>query len=271
MQKTGIEYLSHTWSPIAMRCSPVSSGCNNCWHLKRASMLAKNPKIPHFARQAYGGEVGPRLITSRLADPSKVKKPCVIGVQFMGDLFHRDVSEDLVHAIYNQIYDCKQHTFLILTKRPDRLFEFHSHSMFLSNDPIENLWLGVSVENQKTADERIPILLQIPAAVRFVSVEPMLGPVDIDKYPGLRCGGCGYTEMDDLINWDHSRCKAPTNRLDWVICGAETGPGARRMDLDWARDLYGQCRDIGVPFFMKQTSKKGPLPKYDLMVRVMPK
>jgi len=254
MQKTGIEYLSHTWSPIAMRCSPVSSGCNNCWHLKRASMLAKNPKIPHFARQAYGGEVGPRLITSRLADPSKVKKPCVIGVQFMGDLFHDDIMFDIINRVFLQMLKADWHTYIILTKRPQRMKEFVEIGTGWRGR-MPNVWLGVSVENQKAADERIPILLKIPAAVRFVSVEPMLSLVSLKGY----------------LSSAASYIMATGHRgLDWCVVGAETGPGARLMRLEWARDLRDQCKDYGVPFFMKQVSGKGSIPD-DLMVREMPK
>lgn len=133
-----------------------------------------------------------------------------------------------------------RHTYLLLTKRSERMaeaireIEYNLGTVFDFLFP--NAWLGVTAENQKQADARIPVLLQIPAAVRFVSVEPMLGPVNVQDY--LRGFGRFYG----------------STALDWIICGAETGPGARPMKLDWARSLRDQCQEAGVPFFFKKDS-----------------
>jgi protein gp37 len=184
----------------------------------------------------------------------------------MGDLFHENVKEEwLRRIIFEMMRSPNKHTFLILTKRPKRMAEFINwygqnaiwggpRPGFLNDFP--RIWLGVSVENQRTADERIPILLQIPAAKRFVSVEPMLQPINVMPYllPKLK----------------FNPLKVESVRLDWVICGAETGPKARPMDRNWARSLKDQCKAAGVPFFFKQMSAKQPIPR-DLMIREFPK
>jgi protein gp37 len=231
MNKTKIEYLDYTWNPIAMRCTPVSSGCANCWHLAMAKRLAKNPNLITNKRAAYAGGMF-ILDKKELQAPLHLKKPSRIGVQFMGDLFHRSVA-DRVLAIMEMIYLCNQHTFFVLTKRTQEMVDFFErweiHRVGLDQDFPLNLWLGVSVEDQKTADERIPILFRIPAVHRWVSVEPMLGPVDFHK---IKCG---------------------PNReiLHWVVCGGETGPKARPLHPDWVRNLRDQCQAAGVPFFFK--------------------
>lgn len=120
--------------------------------------------------------------------------------------------------------------------------------------PLPNIWLGVTAENQQRADERIPVLLQIPAAVRFVSVEPMLSRINMEKY--LRCPNCGYSKTDADIHWDHQLCSSQNgwypNVIDWVVCGGETGPGARQMKQDWVYSLRNQCEETGTPFFFKK-------------------
>jgi len=171
-----------------------------------------------------------------LAKPSARKKPAIIGVQFMGDLGHEKIPEIFLEAIFRKIHEAKQHTFLTLTKRPERLFDW----MSLANDPLPNLWLGVSVENQCTADERIPILLQIPAARRFVSVEPMLEEIDLRLDENGR-----HPDYD----WG----------IDLIICGPETGPRKRPFDVVWARSLRDQCAEAGTPFFYKAGELDGKL------------
>jgi len=147
----------------------------------------------------------------------------------MGDLFHHSVPNKWICDVINEVYTCQNHTFLFLTKRPERMRYFFRDYNADDWSNFPNLWLGVTAENQKRADERIPILLQIPAAVRFVSVEPMLERMYISKYL--------------------------YNQLDWVICGAETGPGARYMQPQWAYHLYDQCKRAETPFFFKKASK----------------
>jgi protein gp37 len=197
----------------------------------------------------------------------------MIFVCSMGDLFHEDVPDRFLDQIFAVMAKAEQHIFLLLTKRPKRAKEYILKAMYDENcnyqgwyeaindlgipdvTPMENIWLGVTAENQARADERIPITLQIPAAVRFVSVEPMLGPVDLTQidiggnvWINSLTGDCkSYHPYGGM--WKITESK---NKLDWVICGGETGPGARPMHPDWVRGLRDQCQASGTSFFFKQ-------------------
>jgi protein gp37 len=226
-------------------------------------------------RRAYYGDGSPVLLTDELTEPLRRRKTTWIATQLMGDLFHGTVSFEDIAAIYGVMAGCPQHTFVILTKRPARALEWYewtadnprtvcrvSASCHLGRPaeqspwgtewPLTNLIVGVSVEDQLTADERVPLLFQIPAAQRVVSVEPLLAPIDIDRAmygEGPRGGSCfGFT---DGFGYEAL--------IQWIICGAETGPCARPMDLEWARSLRDQCRAAGVPFFFKRDSEGSPL------------
>jgi protein gp37 len=162
----------------------------------------------------------------------------------MGDLFHKEVDANWIDEILGVVRYRTRHTYIFLTKRPQRmgLWEFP-----------RNCWLGVTAESQKQADERIPILLEIPAAIRFVSVEPMLEGIDMREWLGsVRQRTLIYLGLLADIG---ERRTFKHDLLDWVICGAETGPGARYMKAGWARDLRDQCKSAGVPFFFKKASK----------------
>lgn len=236
MNKTNIEYLSHSWNPLAMRCAPVSEGCKNCWHLSLVKRLAKNPMIPKDRQKAYAGGP-PVLIEKELNAPLKLKKPAIIGVQFMGDLFHGNVEWLTIDKILLQAcHVADYHTYIILTKRIEAAW-FYFNSPHRSELLTSNIWLGVTAENQEMADKRIPILLQIPAAVRFVSCEPLLGNIDFSHLPESGA------------------------ELDWVIVGGESGPGARPMHPDWVRSIRDQCQSAGVPlpFFFKQWGEWSPI------------
>lgn len=234
MQKTNIEYLTHTWNPIAMRCDPVSAGCANCWHLSMARRHAANPKLSDALRSGRAGGA-PLLMVGELNAPLGLRKPAVIGVQFMGDLFHESVSLEILSRVMVAAANTMnaRHTFVFLTKRPAVMAGFFegvsAHVPPGTEHPPSNFWLGVSVEDQKTADERIPILLDIPAAVRFVNYEPALGPVD--WYPWVMDAG---------------------RSIDWLIAGAETGPKKRPADLEWLTRAADCCRCGLVPFFFKR-------------------
>jgi protein gp37 len=203
-----------------------------------AKRLKANPLLSREEQLAYADpsdpEKGPPVLRKKeLEAPHHLKKSARIGVQFMGDLFHESIPSDFIREVMWVIQRCGWHTFLILTKRPGRMKDF------LEGTPVlDNLWLGVSIEDQKTADERIPILLQAPAAHRWVSVEPILGPVNLNKDFGRQ-----------NMTWSSSpppNYGAPT--FDWVVCGAETGPKARPLHPDWVRSLRDAA---GVPFFFK--------------------
>lgn len=237
MTSTKIEWADRTWNPVT-GCSPVSEGCQNCYASRMANRLHGRYGYPadHPFRITYHPD--------RVYAPVGWRKSSRIFVCSMGDLFHDEVRDNWLDDIMSVVSRCHTHTFMFLTKRPEnmkkRLAEYW---------PFRNLWLGVTAENQRTADERIPALLGIPAAVRFVSVEPMLGPVGLARH------------------FPHVHGKR--NDLFWVICGAETGPGARPMDIAWARSLRDQCREAGVPFFFKKDTG-GDVP-WGLMVREFPK
>jgi protein gp37 len=180
--------------------------------------------------------------------------------------------------VFNVIQKCPQHTFMVLTKRPKIAWEHTHNTMLRPYFGLPNLWLGVTVENQEQADKRIPVLLQIPAAVRFVSVEPMLGPVNlswIDLGEHVTQGyGPRRIIWDVLRGWEFqyepgkerykdlakAKCMVSLGaRMDWVICGGETGHGARPMHPDWVRSLRDQCQDAGVNFFFKQWGEFAPV------------
>lgn len=238
MNKTGIEYLDYTWNPT-VGCSPVSAGCRECW----ASIMSKRLKAMGQKDYQLDDPFKPRFLPHRLDEPLKIKKPARIGVSFMGDLFHPDIPLHWIDEIFQVIAE-SIHTFLILTKRPENMKQYCR--IYMQEEVLlpDNLWLGVSVEDQKTANERIPILLQVQAAVRWVSVEPMLEEIYLMSY---------------------------LDNIDWVVCGAETGAKARPFSVIWARYLRDQCTFYmdKTPFFFKSAGKqKTP---DDLKIKKSPK
>ena len=272
MGKTRIEWTEYSWNPVT-GCTPASEGCQNCYARRMANRLRGRCGYP--ADEPFKVTLHPE----RLDEPLKWKKPRRVFVCSMGDLFHDDVPNKFIYDVWDVMVLNKQHIFLVLTKRPDRMKSFiekvmtnrMNYALTFGNTlegkearrwaqkPVQNIWLGVTAENQQRADERIPILLQIPAAVRFVSVEPMLGPVDLtriggDWYGNGRINALKGLQNDDTyvheynLRWKAKHC----GELDWVICGGETGPGARPMHPDWVRSLRDQCQTAGVPFFFKQ-------------------
>ncbi len=255
MNKTGLEYLDYTWNPLAMLCTPVSEGCAHCWHISMANRLSGVSAIHEEARKAYaGGE--PYLYEDRLNDPSKLRKPSIIGVQFMGDLFKEDVPFEFIDKVWDIINIYRQHTFIILTKRPERVMEYVKRiEVFRFHS---NIWLGVSISNQKDADAWIPTLLETPAAVRFVSIEPMLGLVNLRN---IDCGvGRKFNAIqnkgENPTHWERSG-----NKLNWVIVGGESGPGARTIDINHAREVKNHCVAADTPFFFKQWNIDGKIVK----------
>jgi protein gp37 len=181
------------------------------------------------------------LHEDKLDVPLRWRKPRRIFVVSMGDLFHEDVPRRWQVLVWRRMISCPQHTFMVLTKRPERMREFVRDSLLFPvfpNRPLPNVWLGVTAENQAMAEERVPVLLSIPAAVRFVSCEPCLGPVKLDNP------------------------SAPLLRgLQWVIAGGESGPKRRPSDPEWFRSLRDQCAAAGVPFFLKQMEVDGRVVK----------
>jgi protein gp37 len=198
--------------------------------------------------QFHPGEV--RVHPERLDIPLKRKKPTVWAI--WNDLFHKDVPWRFVDdalAIMGccESPDMRKHIFLVLTKRSQRMLNHARHRQENCMVWPPNVWAGVTVCNQSEADEKIPIMLQIPAAVRWVSIEPMLGPMDIKKYL------CSHANCEDwgLCHGNHRNLCAQNGMISWVVLGGETGLGARPMHPDWVRSVRDQCQAAGVPFFFK--------------------
>ena len=236
-----IEWTEKTWNPIT-GCTKISAGCANCYAERMSHRLA--------GRFGYPAD-DPFRVTfhpDKLEEPLHWKTPRRVFVCSMGDLFHEKVSDEWLAEIWSVMLRCPQHTFQILTKRPAACrwwIDLHYGRFDVRCiEPPQNIWLGVTAENQTEADKRIPILLDIPAAVRFVSIEPMLGGIDISPYLPCEVDSGGYDPQGHSINvWMPG--------IDWVIVGGETGPGARPMHPDWARSVRDQCQEAGVPFFFK--------------------
>ena len=251
MMGTKIEWVKNqdgtrgvTWNPIT-GCSKISPGCKNCYAEKMSKRLAGRFGYP---------EDDPFRVTfhpDKVYLPMDWKKPRTIFVCSMGDLFHENVDISWIRAMVEVMLAADQHTYQILTKRPQRMKEcldWLFDGRLLPNKLPDHIWLGVTAENQEQADKRIPILLRIPAAVHFVSIEPMLSLVNMYRHlPGDIDSG-GFDPQGFSISLDS------WPGVDWVIVGAETGPGKRPMDLDWARSLRDQCQAAGVPFFFKKDS-----------------
>lgn len=343
---SSIEWTDATWNPL-VGCSRVSQGCVHCYAETMAARIANAAQAALRAgkeltdiQKAYrevvmwerGGKFAAdehdkalpkwnneiRLVPSVLTDPLRWKQPRRVFVNSMTDLFHEKVPFDYVDKVFAIMALTPQHTYQVLTKRPERMAEYFDAGSFdLWNRwryemdpnrrpmppaaqaygtkewtrimfrgehdparfpfPLSNVWLGTSVEDQKAADTRIPHLLRCPAAVRFLSCEPLLGPVDL-RFPtetwdspnyfrkGKGCSHCcthQRCDEDECTRWYRPNCPychgtGEGRPIDWVIAGGESGPGARPMHPDWARSLRDQCEAAGVPYFFKQFGAWAP-------------
>jgi len=249
-----IEWTDRTWSPVT-GCTKISEGCKNCYAERMARRLAGRYGYP-----AAPNHFDVTVHEDKLEKPLKRKKPTTYFVCSMGDLFHEDVPDDFIGEAFAVMDNAKQHAFQLLTKRPERMREFMDGFQDCGNGYVSpHIWPGVSVENQETADERIPILLDTPGAVRFVSLEPMLGSVCLDD----------ETETVYLgIETYHHTMETPDGTgiiwhpgLDWVIVGCESGPNRRPCDINWIRDVRDQCIAADIPFFLKQMEIGGKVVK----------
>lgn len=229
MQKTNISYLSHTWNPVT-GCSAVSEGCKNCW----AKVMARRLQAIGSPDYRHGFE--PTFHVHRLHEPEKLKKPARIGVAFMGDLFHDDIDFAYISQVYDVMRQCSRHTFFVLTKRAERMENFYRSKLIGAN--IENVWHGVTIENQAAANLRLPYLARIPGK-KWVSAEPMLGEINLFIDIG---NGIGDTAID---------------RLSWIVVGCESGPGRRPCNNTWITWLIDQALEAYVPVFVKQISLEG--------------
>jgi protein gp37 len=256
---SAIEWTEATWN-VVTGCTRISDGCDHCYIERTMPFRTQHRR---FDAPGVGGTTGVKRHSERLHLPLRWRNPRRVFVNSLSDLFHDQVPDEYIAEVFAVMAMARQHTFQLLTKRHARMRSLLNQPSFAADVyvrcaqrgatslpepwwPLPNLWLGVSVENQQWAGIRIPALLDTPAAVRWLSCEPLIGLVDLDPYIGplvLRkgdSGRCGtqWTEYGDLI--------------DWVVAGGESGPGARPMHPDWARTLRDQCVAAGVPYFHKQ-------------------
>lgn len=228
--KTGIEWTDATWNPIT-GCTKVSPGCDHCYAETLAERFRGTPG--HYFERGFDVQLRP----DKLDLPLRWTKPRRVFVNSMSDLFHESVPDADIAEVFSVMARAPQHTFQVLTKRHGRMRSMLSRTSFRDNLahwgqlwPLPNVWLGVSVEDQKWANIRIPALLETPAAVRFLSCEPLLGAVSLFD----------NTEIDN------------GTLVDWVIVGGESGRKARPMHPTWARHLRDECVEYGIPFHFKQ-------------------
>jgi protein gp37 len=305
---TGIEWTDETWNPLR-GCSRKSQGCVHCYAEPIAARFSGKGQpyegLAHFVTRPDGSREARWTGKVAMADdrvvtqPLRWRNPRMIFVNSMSDLFHEDVPDEWIDRVFAVMALAPQHTFQILTKRPERMRTYFTdyarqggagpiagwHIWRINQEidrlvpmrteasiaarqknagghPLPNVWLGVSTEDQATADERIPILLDTPAAVRWISAEPLLGPIDLRNMEAVASGRRGWSALADP--------RPGHATLDWVIVGGESGPHARPMHPDWARSLRDQCQEAarsgatgeagkaGVPFFFKQWGLWGP-------------
>jgi protein gp37 len=227
---TTIQWTDAGWNPVR-GCSVISPGCTNCYAMRQAHRFS-GPGKPYEGLTRSRVKLGPvwtgdvRLVREHLSVPLAWKQPRRIFVNSMSDLFHEGLTDEEICEVFEVMRRTPQHTFQILTKRPDRM------PAIAARYALPNVWLGTSVENQEVFDVRIPHLLATPAVIRFLSCVPLLGPLDL------------------------SRFVSQTPERAWVIVGGESGPGARRFELDWAREIVRQTREAGVACFVKQLGAK---------------
>jgi protein gp37 len=230
---SGIEWTDWTWNPVT-GCTRVSRGCDNCYAATLANRLLKE----HYTRRLPVVDTAEnrrdpfavRLWPERLLDPSKQTRPRRIFVNSMSDLFHADVPDRFARRVFEVMLAQDRHIYQVLTKRPGRAQRFVRQNSALFEDGVvpNHIWMGTSVESQEVA-YRVPQLVDVPATVRFLSCEPLIGALNLDL-----------------------------NGIHWVIVGGESGVVRRRMHLDWAREIRDECLAAGVPFFFKQVGGRTP-------------
>lgn len=268
-----IEWTDATWNPVT-GCTEVSPGCDHCYAKTFAERFRGTPG--HYFERGFDVQ----LRSDKLNLPLTWRKPKRIFVNSMSDLFHQAVTDEYIAKVFATMALAPQHTFQVLTKRHGRMRTLISWSKFrqmvatFASDlvgeppfepcpefhrvfdswPLPNVWLGVTAENQKWFDIRYDALADTPAAVRFVSLEPLLGPINLpEHFPwhytefGVLCA-CGAAMRNEVC----------PRQIDWVIVGGESGREARPMHPEWARSLRDQCTDAGVPFLFKQWGEYAP-------------
>lgn len=298
-QRDGISWCDETWN-LTRGCQRVSEGCRNCWAMKQANrMKGKRRKPGPYHDLVRLSDEGPvwtgraRFVPEALEHPLRWRKPRRIAVSLMGDLFHEDITNEQIAAVFGVIAATPNHTYLVLTKRPERMAEWfrwiespkhatcggwavstsETCQCYVVNGqglrldcfeqaeswPLANVWLGISAEDQRTLAKRLPHLLATPAVCRWVSLEPLLGPVQLDHVDTEF-----YARVDDYYvvdaltgrNRDMGRPCADVPHLDWVVAGGESGQRARGANVEWFRTLRQACSLHGIPFHLKQLGAK---------------
>jgi len=230
-QHSTIEWTDVTWNPI-VGCRKVSAGCQNCYAERMAKRLAAMASADLLANRNPGKKAAYLHVIDRrgrwngavfldvdaVREPLAWQAPRVVFVNSMSDLFHPDVPVDFIQEVFSTMASCPQHTFQILTKRPERVVALDKRIIW-----PRNVWMGTSVEDRRVV-ERARLLAKTSAFIRFLSVEPLIGPIP----------------------------RLPLSGIDWVIVGGESGPGARRMDPEWVRQIRDRCNGLRIPFFFKQ-------------------
>jgi protein gp37 len=276
---TAIEWTDATWN-VVNGCTVLSPGCANCYAMTLAASRLKNhPSRAGLARMHNGhaqwtGQV--RFNEAVLLDPLKWRRPRRIFVCAHGDLFHHSVPDEWIDRVFAVMALAPQHQFQVLTKRAERMRDYLTarsgygvapicHAVNRIPNalgdrkgalcmPLPNVWLGVSVEDQQRAVERIPYLLTTPAAVRWLSCEPLLGPVNLrDVFPDVTAKFDALTGIAEHL----LGMRRQEGKIDWVVAGGESGHRARPMHPDWVRSLRDQCTAAGVPFLFKQWGSWG--------------
>ncbi|MFA5186376.1 MAG: phage Gp37/Gp68 family protein [Patescibacteria group bacterium] len=265
-----IEWTDATWNPVR-GCAMVSAGCEHCYAMRQAHRFSgKGQPYEGLTRLDMRWVGRARFVPEMLPVPMRWESPRRIFVNSMSDLFHGDITNRQISAVFAVMAACPQHTFIVLTKRPNgmnRWYELHPFGGYASKAvldyrkeftdrqldrlthvgswPLPNVWLGVSCEDQSMLAKRVLPLLQTPAAIRWVSLEPLLAPI---RFIANR--------FDPLVGMDIERPNI-RSKIDWVVVGAESGPGARPMNEDWVRSIRDECKEVGTPFFYKQKLENG--------------
>lgn len=298
---SNIEWTDETWNPVT-GCNKVSQGCKHCYAEREWDRLSANSKATAYAGRVF---TDVRDHPERLAAPLRWTRPRKVFVNSMSDLFHETLPFEFIAAVFGAMALSPAHTFQVLTKRPRRMGEFFDwleregsrvggpvplcvthwlhiagadHGLKRAVDaclaappawPLANLWLGVSVEDQAAANERVPLLLRTPAALHWVSAEPLLGPVDLGDWMIPEYPNCsGFTQSATMEDGYCSRCgghvsdpvhASPLGTVKWVVAGGESGPKARPAHPGWARSLRDQCMRASVPFVWKQWGAWRPI------------
>ena len=242
-ENSKIAWCDHTWNPW-QGCKKISAGCMNCYMYRQKKRFGQNPQQINIS------------VPATFEKPLSWKEPARVFTCSWSDFFIPEADE-WRNAAWIVMEMTPHLTYLILTKRPENI-----KKRLPVGWPLRNVWLGITAENQEMADQRIPILMEIPSAKKFVSIEPMLEQIDltkIKKQNNLKINYL-YKIRDKRKKFDFSNVES--HSIDWVICGGESGPNNRPVEIEWIEKLKHDCKEFDVPFFLKQMSGNAPIPEH---------